>query len=164
MTRKFNPRSPKRSLSQQDASENTSIPPLGSSPQGLHPSPYRASPSRRALGHPPPHVHVTPNASSTPPSAYIYRPPSFGSVHQRNLHLASRPLVFVFDAFGVAIYEVMLIFGIMWILYFLFLCHHFGFVYQSSYFRFSGRFCSSSGDLLVLTGGTVRRNAEVSQL
>ncbi|CAL8139892.1 unnamed protein product [Orchesella dallaii] len=98
MTRKFNPRSPKRSLSQQDTSDNTSIPPGG--PPGFHPSPYRASPSRRALSQ-----HPTP-PNATPASAYIYRTPQFSSVHQRNLYLASRPLVFVFDAFGVAIYQL----------------------------------------------------------
>lgn len=102
MTRKFNPRSPKRSLSQQDATDHSSIPPSGSSSSGLHHhSPYRASPSRRPLG---PHHHS--NTNATPASAYIYRAPQFSTVHQRNLHIASRPLVFVFDAFGVAIFQL----------------------------------------------------------
>jgi len=109
MTRKFNSRSPKRSFTPDhsaSASPSTGRRGLPSGVAGAQPllggsGGSSRSPSSSGSARSDNKIVVT------PATHHILRGPSrFASVHQRNLYIASRPLILLFDLAGVALYQV----------------------------------------------------------
>ena len=93
MTRKFNPtnpRSPKRSSSS-DVESSSSPPSRVRSETCRTPSQVRRSHTSREIN---------------PDNLPIASQPHITSIHHRNLYLASRPLIYVFDAAIVALYQL----------------------------------------------------------
>src|SRR5690348_11209508 len=101
MTRKFNPRSPQRSLSQESATAHPS-PILG---------PRLISSSSNNRGNFNVKSKISQQSSNDGPDSNngennIKVPIRFASVHQRNLHIASKPLIFFFEVASIAVFQV----------------------------------------------------------
>ncbi|XP_035703758.1 spastin isoform X3 [Folsomia candida] len=129
MTRKFHPRSPPRDPStnatvafnhsqsvNSSPSPSPSFPrrnfPHSSSSPRLHRSSATTSGGLAPHQNPVTHHHhilVTQRGQGGGPSGRVVTAVAFSSVHHRNLYIASRPLVLVFDLAGVALHQFFLL-------------------------------------------------------